>query len=308
MARRRRKALTVVCWLYPGKRNYRPKYVNVLYQQVQKHLPLKHRFVCIYDERSYRPEQFDAGIELLPIPKAARPLLSLGSLGGRMHPACFARLWHFSDEAAKAFPGRVFMFDVDSIPIGDLSPLVEYQSSADFISMYRPSSSRGRSSPYVTGGSWILRSGAFPEVWGDFIADPVKARADALEWFLNGHDQRVIGWPGGSDQCYMSYRFVPVIEAHGPVTYWGEDCGILLWNHFRLQRGKVEGRLLHFNGPSKPWDVDWPLTRQLYGAEEYRVINKPLRYGKHKYGIGDCFVAKKSDALALVIMRRIEAA
>lgn len=304
-----RSPMTIACWLFPGKRNYRPRYVNVLYRQVQKHLSMAHRFVCVYDDRTYRADQFDDGIELMPIPSVARPLLSIGSLGGAMHPACFARLWHFSDEAAEAFPGRVFMFDVDSIPIGDLAPLVRYRPTAKFISLLRPPSSNGRSKPYITGGSWILKSGSFPEVWDDFIADPLKARADALEWFLNGHPQRVIGWPGGSDQAYLSYRFIPQMKERGPVTHWPDDCGILLWDHFRKQQGEVDGRLLHFNGHKKPWDLNWRITRELYAAHmEYRVINKPLRYGGRRYEVGDPFIGDPKHARALCIMRRLEVA
>lgn len=302
-AKRKSRQLTIVCWLYPGPRNYRPKYVNILHKQVQKHMPLKHRFVCIYDDQAYSADEFDDGIELMPIPDSLRPLMSLGSLGGPMHPTCFPRLWHFSDESAEAFPGRVFMFDVDSIPIGDLSPLVKYRPSVDFISMLRVPS---RSRPYITGGSWILRSGAFPEVWNDFIADPVKARADATEWFLNGLDQKVIGWSGGSDQAYLSYRFVPQMTEDGPITYWPEDSGILLWDHFRKQKGNVGGRLLHFNGHKKPWHLDWPVVRMAYGAREYRVINKPLRYGRRDYQVGDPFVGQRNDARALVLMKRLE--
>src|SRR5690554_3145799 len=162
-----RSPLTIACWLFPGKRNYRPRYVNVLYRQVQKHLSMAHRFVCVYDDRTYRAEHFDDGIELMPIPSVARPLLRIGSLGGTMHPACFARLWHFSDEAAEAFPGRVFMFDIDSIPIGDLTPLVRHRARAGFVSLCRISGSIYQ--PYIAGGSWILKSGSLPEVWDEFL-------------------------------------------------------------------------------------------------------------------------------------------
>src|SRR5690554_4397815 len=206
MARRRgrRNQLTLVCWLYPGKRNYRPKYVNVLYRQVQKFMPLRHRFVCIYDETAYRADDFAAGIELMPLPEVTRSLLPLGSLSGNMHPSCFARLWHFSQEAAEVLPGRVFMFDIDSIPIGDMSPLVQYRSDADFVSLRRvPSSSHA----HIAGGSWILRAGAFPEVWDDFIADPIAAREAAANWYWGESQQQ--GWSGGSDQSWLSYRFIP---------------------------------------------------------------------------------------------------
>lgn len=294
--------LTVVCWLFPGPRNYRPKYVSVLADLVRKHLSLKHRFVCVYDDRAYSPDEFE-GVELVPMPEASRSLLSLGSLGGSMHPSCFSRLWHFSDEAAEVFPGRVFMFDVDSIPIGDMSHLVKYQPRAKFITMLRVPS---KSKSHITGGSWILRSGSFPEVWDNFISDPVKARADATEWFLNGYEQKLVGWHGGSDQAYLSHQLVPQMKEKGPITYWANDCGILLWDHFRRQQGNVDGCLLHFNGPKKPWDIDWPLTTGIYGNRRYRVINKPLKYGRREYQVGSPFLANRNDAKALEAMQRIQ--
>lgn len=306
--RRRREPLTIVTWLWDGPREYRPKYVNVLYRLVQQHLPLEHRFVCVYDDKRFNARYFDPGIELMPMPDAARDLISLKSISGQEHPSCFARLWHLSQEAAEAFPGRVFMFDVDSIPIGDMSGLVEYRSDADFITMRRVPSS-GRSRPYITGGSWILRSGAFTGLWDEFMADPAKARADAAEWFLQGNDQRLVGWAGGSDQSFLSHRLIPQMTEDGPITYWRDDCGILLWDSFRKQRGQVPGCLLHFNGVHKPWQLEWTLTRELYGNMEYRVINRPLPYGARKYEVGETFLARnKHDARALVLMRRIEVA
>ncbi len=300
--------LAIACWLYPGPRNYRPKYVNVLYKQVREHMPLKHRFVCIYDDSAYSEGDFDSGIELMPIPASARPLLELKSLGGAAHPACFARLWHFSPESSAEFPGRVFMFDVDSIPTADMSSLVEYQSQADFISMRRPPAF-GMLQHYLTGGSWILRSGVLHDVWDDFVADPVKARADASAWLLEGTSIPLTGWIGGSDQAYLSHRLVPLMEERGSITYWKDDCGILLWDHFRKQQGCVPGSLLHFNGVHKPWALDWPLTRSLYGETEYRVTRKPLKYGGVTYGAGaPFFPLRRVDALALMAMGRIEVA
>lgn len=308
MARRgRRSQLTVVCWLYPGPRNYRPRYVNILFERVRQFLPLKHRFVCIYDDTAYAEDEFDPEIELFPIPESARPLLALKSLGGPVHPACFARLWHFSQEAADAFPGRVFMFDLDSIPIDDMSHLVEYRSDADFVGLLRrPGSPEGRW--YTCGACWILRAGSLTEVWDEFIADPEGVRAAAAEWFLNGREQRVVGWVGGSDQSVMSYRLVDRIAEGRRLTYWPDDCGILLWDHFRRQRGEVEGCLLQFNGVKKPWQLDWPLTRRAFSATEYRVVNRPLRYGKRRYNVGEpLMVSRPSHARVLIASRRIEA-
>lgn len=304
--RKRSVPLTIVCWLWPGPRNYRPKYVNVLYQRVQKFMSLKHRFVCIYDDLKYSPDAFDGGIELMPIPASARPLLVLTSLGGRMHPACFARLWHLSEESTAAFPGRVFAFDIDSIPAAEMAPLVEYRSDADFISMRRPPAF-GMRRHYLTGGSWILHSGTLHHLWDEFIADPAKARADAAQWFMEDTAIPFTGWIGGSDQAYLSHRLVPLMEEQGPITYWQDDCGILLWDHFRKQHGNVPGCLLHFNGIHKPWALDWTLTRSLYGQTEYRVINRPLRYGSKKYAVGEALAVHKNDARPLTLMRRIEA-
>lgn len=308
MARRRRSnQLTVVCWLYPGSRNYRPTYANVLYKRVQKYLSLRHRFVCIYDDTAYPSDAFDPGIELMPIPEAARAYMAYQSLGGPIHPSCYQRLWHFSDEAADVFPGRVFMFDLDSIPIGEMKHLVEYRRDADFITLLRqPKSELSRG--YVCGGSWILRSGSLTEIWGRFVADPDGVRRAAADWFLNGRDQKIVGWVGGSDQSVMSYMLVGQMSEKGPITTWPEDCGIRLWDHFRRQKGAVDGCLLHFNGVKKPWQLDWPITRKLYGDVEYRVISRPLKYGAKRYEVGAPFMAARpSHARALLASGRIEA-
>jgi hypothetical protein len=307
------KPITIVCWLYPGARNYRPKYVNVLFRQVQKHLSRSHRFVCVYDHRTYAESEFDDGIELMPIPEAARRVMSLRNLSGTDHPTCFARLWHFSAEAAEVFPGRVFMFDVDSIPIGDLAPLIDHRKDADYVSLYRTEQCPR---PYVAGGSWILKSGSLPEVWEKFIADPRAARTQAAAWFIHSAvantgrgKQYLKSWLGGSDQAWLSFMLVDRMSEDGPVSFWPSDSGILLFNQFKRERGKVDGgRLLHFNGHDKPWDFSWPLTIELYGERQYRVVNKPLRYRGRRYEVGETFPSRYGDAKALVIVHRLEVA
>lgn len=310
MAKKKKKAaepLTIVCWLYPGPRNYQPRYVNVLYRQVQQFLPIPHRFLCIYDDLAYSRESFDEGIELLGIPPAARELLGLKNLNGTDHPACYARLWHFSDEAADIIPGRMFMFDVDSIPVADMTGLATFRPDADFVSMHRISGSIVR--PYVMGGSWLYRCGSLPEIWDDFIADPSAARESAAEWFKARNSHLSGGWLGGSDQAWLSYKLVPKMSEQSKITFWPEDCGILLYHQFAKEQGAVAGALLQFNGHNKPWGVDWPLTARLYGARQYEVIGKPLRLGSKTYQIGERLTpgraTSSAEARALVHMNRL---
>lgn len=63
---RKKEDLSVVCFLWNNWcRNWGIRYVNRLYNMVQRHLTLPHRFICFTD--SDNPKSFDEGIELMPM-------------------------------------------------------------------------------------------------------------------------------------------------------------------------------------------------------------------------------------------------
>lgn len=227
-------SLTVHCYLWreQGGRDYRPEHVNTLARMVRRHLHVPHRFVCVTDE----PGDYDAGVDVVPLPEEARGLAALRTPEGARFPSSYRRLWSFSPEAV-VLGERLLMLDIDCVVTGDITPLVE--RGDDFVG-WRPRHAWGRNQQRVGGGTWLLRAGTKADVWHTFHADPTRTIQRAREAGHRGSDQAILSW-----QLYD--------ERH----VWPADCGIyasqdMLRPH-RHALLPADARVVHFNGTQKPW-------------------------------------------------------
>lgn len=99
------RPLIVACVLNGGK--YSPEYVKKLKSMVDRHLPVEHKFVCLAD-RSFPAE----GIVFQ----------DLRAMSSRL-PGWWAKMALFSSKWRQG--ADVIYFDLDTVIIGDLTPLVK---------------------------------------------------------------------------------------------------------------------------------------------------------------------------------------
>lgn len=207
-------------------RTFSPKHVNVLQSMFARHLPQKHRFICIADSNA----GLDPAVEFVETPPEAKALAALRSPEGDRFPSCYRRLWSFSPEA-RMLGDQIFVIDIDLVVVRDMTPVVA--RNEDFVG-WRPFRDWGRKLRFG-GGSYLLKTGTRTHVWTDF-----KGQASVIE-------ARQAGFRG-SDQAWISHK----LGATEP--YWSKNSG--LYSIRDLGPGEHlphDARLVQFNGHKKPW-------------------------------------------------------
>lgn len=242
--------LSVVTYLWRGTRGYQPAHVNALARGVRKHMVRPYRFVCVTD--GFDAAAFDTGVLVVPTPPEALHLAAIPSPEGERFPSSYRRLYTYSKQAKNVLGERVLQLDVDCVPVRSLEWLLEQADGFDFMG-WRPRSAWGTPGR-LAGGTFVVNPGAHREIFIDFAMDPAGEIAKA----------RAAGYRG-SDQAYMSYRLPGAPSwpwPHG--IYQSQDMRAPARMHWPLP---ADARLVHFNGPRKPWEVlTWPWVRENYGA------------------------------------------
>lgn len=210
----------------PEARKYLPEHVNALARQFKKYLTVPHRFICIADS----PEGL-SDVEHLETPAAARALAKLPSPEGARFPSCYRRLWTWSDEAV-ILGDRVLLVDIDTLLLGNIDHLVD--NDEDFIG-WEPKMGWG-SKHRVMGALYLMRTGAFPQVWTAFNGARAIQRAARAGY-------------RGSDQAWLGYMLGP----NAPV--WPDSAGIYSIRDLEKSNDPPpkDARLIQFNGPRNPW-------------------------------------------------------
>lgn len=220
--------LTVVTWKWKAPYRYRSTFlgvhVNVLASMVRRHYAKPHRFICVTDD----PEGIDTDqVEVLPLWSEHRDLISPHGPG---HPSCYRRLRMWARDAASLFGPRFVSLDLDTILVGDVSPIFERREDLVLWGDTSPGT------PY-NGGLVLMNAGARPKVWETF--DPMWSP-------LKGRQANYIG----SDQAWIAIALGPneakFTKADGVYSYR---------NHVRPNGGKLppEARLVSFHGVHDPW-------------------------------------------------------
>jgi hypothetical protein len=224
---RMNEPLSVVCWKWKPAAGYRSEFgatqVNVLRAMVARHLKLPHRFICVTDD----PAGIAPGIEIV---KLWDDFATLPSPHGGLNPSCYRRLRAFSAEAGKWFGPRFVSMDLDTVIVGDITPLVDRPE--DFVIW----GDTNPTTPY-NGGFWLLRAGTRTKVWTGFDPKASPASARALGYF--GSDQAWIGAALGPDEAKWS-------TADGVYSYRV---------HVQPALGMLprNARIVFFHGRHDPW-------------------------------------------------------
>lgn len=228
---------SIVCWLWNGTglgdRPYAPEHVNTLQRAVARHMSIPHRFICVADSA----EGFDPSVEVFITPDEAKAVGELRSPEGGRFPSCYRRLWNFSD-GARALGDRLLCIDIDVVPTNDWAPL--FARKEEFVG-WRPYRDWGTKMRFG-GGVYLLTPGARGEVWNTFTGAYSINRARKKGF--RGSDQAWIS-------CCLSHRD----------TYYGRDAGIYSIRDMKNKEHMLpaDARMVHFNGPTKPWTstLEW---------------------------------------------------
>ena len=222
--------LTIVTWLWAPPIEYRSQFtavhVNVLRAMVARHYPHPHEFVCVTDQ----PHGLDRRVRVVPawndyaqIPNPSRP----------RNPSCYRRLRVFHPDIGAVIGRRFVSLDLDTVIVGDLSPV--WNRPEDFIIW-------GETNPssYYNGSMWLMTAGARPQVWDRFDPETSPALAAAAGNF-------------GSDQGWISYCLGP-----GEAT-WTRADGVYSYNvHIRRKHASprplpTDARIVMWHGSQDPW-------------------------------------------------------
>ena len=186
--------LTFVTWKWHGTdphRAFLSTHVNVLRSMLARHYHAPHRLVCITDD----PVGLHPTIAVLPMPQTkADGLTSPHTTLSKAFPACYRRLWLFSDEAAALLPGRICLLDIDVVIMDDFTDLIQ-RKTANFVGWCDTVFGWAK----IAGGFWLHTTGTRPDVWEDFDAE----RSPALVYAAGMR---------GSDQAWLSYKLWPCTE------------------------------------------------------------------------------------------------
>lgn len=212
--------LSVVCWKWRGRRQFKPEYVNTLKRAVAANLSLDHEFVCVTDD----PKGLDKDIRVVRLPEFKHYDRGAGK------PSCYVRLWAFDPEFAKQLGERILTIDIDVVITGDLTPLVDRDD--DFIIWC---DSANHDKIRYQGGLHLMTAGARPQVWNDFdrATTPQAVEESGL---------------AGSDQAWISMCLYPHEKT------WDRSDGV-----YKSQLLKPDGRIpedcriMLPTGVMKPW-------------------------------------------------------
>lgn len=240
---------SVVCYQWTGahlgSRPYLPEHVNSLQKQFARHLPEKHRFICVADSDS----GFSPDVEVIITPKAAANVSRHRSPEGARFPSCYRRLWTFSEEA-RVLGDWVMLVDIDMVVTRDVTPL--WLEGHDFVG-WRPMRDWGTKRRFG-GGIYLLRPGTRTRVWTDFTGAASIQRARAAGF-------------RGSDQAWISYCLA------GKEVCWEQRSGIYSIRDMKGTESRLpaDARLVQFNGPTKPWQSTLPWVRDHFRMLSGRV-------------------------------------
>lgn len=150
---------------------YTPDDVRRLQRQAKKHLPVPHEFAVITD----RPHMFDGDKNIRAIP-----------IDWTTHVpgTCFVRLMTFHPNGAEIIGEKVLVLDLDTLIVGDLTPLVERDE--DLVLWRNPTLHQSRPGRSLYNTSVLLHHcGSMPDIWQHFIDAGKRVPAQDDQWYLS---------------------------------------------------------------------------------------------------------------------------
>ena len=150
-------SVTFFLWFDPhNNRNskwvYGVEHVNLLVNQVDRHLSLPHEFVLVCDQA---PEGLDPRVRTVPIdPTTYRPT------------TCFARLMLFRPDIGDIIGKRILAMDLDSVVVGSLDDIAG--RTEDVVLWHHPRYGTNPRVPRYNTSIMLIKAGTRPQVWTEF--------------------------------------------------------------------------------------------------------------------------------------------
>jgi len=177
--------LNVICLKHGTK--YGPEYVNKLYNMIQRHLTVPHRFVCFTDNA----ENLNSNIEIRKLP----PMTIQG--------------WWWKPYLFKAdhFPTHdtILFFDLDMVIVKNIDHLIDYKTESfvglrDVGRVFRPG--------YNKLGSAVMKwpAGQFSRIWDNLEKDLSQSKRyqGDQEWIFEQVKKEIEFYP---DDWIRSYKW-----------------------------------------------------------------------------------------------------
>jgi len=227
----------------PGYRSqFGPQQVNIWRRMILRHYVGQARFICVTDD----PAGIDSEIEIVPLWNHLRDLKSPHGPG---NPACYPRLFGYSEEAEEFFGPRFMATDLDILIAGARDSLNQLVDVPDDFKIWGDTA---KNTPY-NGSLTLMTAGARKQVWETF--DPVESpkRARALGYI-------------GSDQAWIGACLGP-----GEKKWTAADGVYSYRNEIQHVGGHLpaNARIVVFHGSIDPWSP-YARARHPWVLENYR--------------------------------------
>ncbi|MEN6291741.1 MAG: hypothetical protein ABFD07_06965 [Methanobacterium sp.] len=177
--------INVICLKHGNK--YGSDYVNKLYNMVQRHLTLPHKFICFTDD----PSGIVADIEIRQLP-------NLPHISGWWWKPYLFKLGHFFADDINLF------FDLDMVIVSNIDQLITYKPD-EFVGL-RDVSRIFKTIPPKLGSAVMRWSGdKYSNIWTDLYENfqiSTRFRGDQ-DWIWHLHKENIKFFP---DECIRSYK------------------------------------------------------------------------------------------------------
>ena len=165
--------ISVVTWKWGSL--FGPVYVNRLRSMMERNLHVRHKVICVTDDRT----GIDPRVEIVPLPE---PTHETAHCSIRMRQ--FDAVW-----AAFNLGSRSLLIDLDVVIVDDITPLVMRPEPlvcwwVDYAKMF-------------AGGMILANAGALNGLWHDYSVNPAAFSDAARRWPGGSRD--------GSDQDMLNY-------------------------------------------------------------------------------------------------------
>lgn len=240
------RVLQVGCFKWRPPPGYRSKfegaYVNILRNQVARHLRIPHEFFCVTDD----PSGIDEGVRVIPLWEEFGHLPSPHvSPTGTVQPSCYRRLPLWGKGAGEFIGRRMLLLDLDMVICADITPIIDIPDD------FKIWGDTAKNTPY-NGSMVLMDAGARSQVYDTF--DPIESPKKGRALGYIGSDQAWIGAclglgekKFGPKDGVFSYRneiapkggILPanarIVIYHGHVDPWSVQAQRLPWvkKHYR---------------------------------------------------------------------------
>lgn len=206
--------ITTFLWNEPeGRTNhlflYNAESVNTFRRMIDRNLSHPHDFCCITD----MPEGIDKDIKIVPLPRFL------------LQPRTrFPKLAIFHPWANKIIGNIIWSFDLDTVIVNKIDPLLEKFKDTDLVLWQNPNWPQpGRTR--FNSSTILLKAGSRPNIWNNYKIG-IEDRDDQ-DWITKNVSEKEICWTD-EDGIYWSYLIEGGLPANAKIVTFAGRRGPLL--------------------------------------------------------------------------------